>query len=75
MNKLKEIKVKEIVCSECEDYTKLVDCDTGEVLTSGDYYHDKIREEIYGFISGIQHVGVKVIKEEDEEFICDGCDW
>lgn len=75
MDKIAKIRIKKVRCSECEDYTKLINCDTDEVITYGDYYHDKITEEIYGFILGLRYAGVEVIEEKDEEFVCEGCDW
>lgn len=75
MGRMTKVRVKKIRCSECEDFTKLVNCDTGEVITYGDYYHDKITEYIDGFIFGLEYAGVEVVLEDREEFICDNCDW
>ncbi len=51
----------------------LVD-EQGNVLLSGDYYHDKIDSKIDGFILGLKHMGVEVDVSEKED---DGCfdDW
>lgn len=73
MDKTTRIRVKEMRCSECDDFTKLINCDTGEVITDGDYYHDKITEYIAGFILGLKYAGVEVVVEDDGEFVCDGC--
>ena len=52
---------------------KLVDEISGEILIEGDAYHDKINEQIEGFIKGLEHSGMKVVLDKEKEEKCDNC--
>ena len=59
-----------------EDEKALVDLDDKRVCISGDYYHDKIDEQIEGFLEGLKFANVKYelvndwmeVSPEDELF-------
>lgn len=40
-----------------EEEIMLENVDTGEVLLMGDYYHDKIDNQIEGFLKGLKYAG------------------
>ena len=70
MNKEKLILTKRR-CNECEDYTQLLI--DGNIVTSGDYYHDKIDERIDGWEECLQYLDIKFEVIEDENFVCEYC--
>ena len=73
---MKKIIVQRLICQECEDFMKLINYETGEILMAGDYYHDKISQKIDGFIEGLEFAGIIVIEEDYDELSaceCVGC--
>jgi hypothetical protein len=52
-----------------EDSRALFDLDKGEVLLSGDYYHDKIDEMIQGYLCALSDHNI--YKEEPEDIWID----
>ena len=46
-----------IISNEEEESKKLVDAETGEIILEGDAYHDKIDEQIEGFLYCMDYFG------------------
>jgi len=61
-------------CTECVDCTQLMvkDGNCYVLLLSGDYYHDKISEKIYGYLKALDDFNIKYGLSK-EDFICDDC--
>lgn len=56
-----------ITDSEFEESKKLVDAETGEIVLEGDYYHDKIDEQIVGFLHCMDFFGYPYTLEKSSK--------
>jgi hypothetical protein len=43
-----------------DPYVDLIDNENGDVILSGDYYHDRIEQLIEGFICGVLYLGKEI---------------
>lgn len=52
------MKLKIVVNNICQEELALVDINNKKVLIKGDYYHDKIKEYINGYLKGLADSGI-----------------
>lgn len=76
-----EYKFKHYINENFTEQQALVEVTNRDIILTGDYYHDKIAQQISGFLLGVQWSGedyyeveVEEISEEhDMYYSCDFC--